>query len=87
MNECDFFFLSWEHFDIVINTLAYKTSFWHFTCGVIKKDCLSWQYNYEHFFIRLFAALQPDMFCWFIWQISDVTLIATKWYLGYESKN
>jgi hypothetical protein len=33
---------------------------------VIKKDCLSWQYNYEIFLIRLFITLQPDMFCWFI---------------------
>jgi hypothetical protein len=34
--------------------------------GVIKKNCLSWQYNYEHFFTWLFVTLQPDMFCWFI---------------------
>jgi hypothetical protein len=34
--------------------------------GMIKKDCLSWPYNLEHFFIRLFATQRPDMSCCFI---------------------
>jgi hypothetical protein len=33
------------------------------------------------FFIRIFTTLQLDMFCGSIWQISDVALITTKWYV------
>jgi hypothetical protein len=57
--------MSRQKYEIRISLTAQNTSnvtinVYNNCTRVIKKDCLSWQFNLEHFVIRLFVILQPD---------------------------